>query len=325
LGLTLLARGVEQKVGGAGANVLEDVVGGARGDGVVDLAGAEGGVAAEDDGSSTSNVGGSHAGTGDGPDGVGLTDPGSGDGGARGEDINAGAVVGERRADISGGGGSDGEGVGGISRGVVAGIGIVVTGSDGVGHTDADRVLDSADQGSRATATERHVGNRGSGARLVSIGDIVNSRDDASNGSASVGSQHLDGDEGNLLGNTVELASNSAGYVSAVAVAINVLSIDGESPGGTAFEVNVVDLDTGINHIGIDTLTSRGGVVVVTIEVKENLADAVKVPQDVGLIDALVLSDGDNLVALNVGYIGMSPLTSKHVNGQLGRITPHVT
>jgi hypothetical protein len=73
-----------------------------------------------------------------------------------------------------------------------------------------------------------------------------------------------------LLGNTVFLAGDGAGAVSAVSVAILVLVAAGDSlaPFGAALEVDVVDVGTGVNDVDVDTLTTFA-VVQVLVEAAE--------------------------------------------------------
>ena len=61
-----------------------------------------------------------------------------------------------------------------------------------------------------------------------------------------------------LLGNTVFLAGDGAGAVSAVSVSILVLIAVGNSlaPFGAALKVNVVDVGAGVNNVDIDTLAT---------------------------------------------------------------------
>jgi hypothetical protein len=65
-----------------------------------------------------------------------------------------------------------------------------------------------------------------------------------------------------LLGDTVTLASNSAGAVSPVAVAIliGIAVRDSLAPFGAALKVNVLNVGTGINDVDVNTFTTIGGV-----------------------------------------------------------------
>jgi len=80
-----------------------------------------------------------------------------------------------------------------------------------------------------------------------------------------------------LLGNTVLLASDGTRAVSAVAVAVLVLITrrDGLAPRGTALEVDVVNVGSGVDNVDIDTLTAVGRVEVL-VECAEGQAVAVR-------------------------------------------------
>ena len=204
-------------------------------------------------------MGSSHGGTGEGSGG-GVAGVVSGeDARAGSEDVEDGAVVGEGRAGISVGGGTDGDGVGGRGRGVVGGVGVVVTGSDDEGDAVVDGSLDSGVQGRGVRATERHVGD---GLLATAVGsDPLNTLNDTGGGTGTVITENLDTDESGLLGNTVGVATDGTGNVGTVTVAVAVgTASDVGTDGGTAAEVVVGGADTGVNNIDSDALAG-GGVV----------------------------------------------------------------
>ena len=90
---------------------------------------------------------------------------------------------------------------------------------------------------------------------------------DIGHGTGAVGSENLDSIDIGLLGDTILLATNGTRAVSAVAIAINVLVTlrDSLAPLGTALEVNVLDVGTGVNDIGINTLTTLSGIEVLVV------------------------------------------------------------
>lgn len=80
-----------------------------------------------------------------------------------------------------------------------------------------------------------------------------------------------------LFGNTILLSSDSAGAVSAVAIAIliGVPLRNGLAPLGTTLEVDVVDVGTGVDNIDVNTLAAISGVQVL-VECAERKAVAVR-------------------------------------------------
>lgn len=91
----------------------------------------------------------------------------------------------------------------------------------------------------------------GSGGR---VGDTTN---DVGHGTASIGAENFHGDEVGTLGNTESGTSNGTSAVRAVTVAVLIDVVrDGLAPGGTTLEVDVLDIDAGINDVHVDTLAS---------------------------------------------------------------------
>jgi hypothetical protein len=132
----------------------------------------------------------------------------------------------------------------------------------------------------------------------MACGSELDTLDDVGHGSGAVRSKDLDGVDMGLLGNTVLLAGDGTGAMSSVTVAIliSIASGDGLTPLGSALEVDVVGVGTGINDIGIDTLTTILGVEVLVegTEVQRlSVRNTSKTPRGVllGLRVALVLSD----------------------------------
>lgn len=122
------------------------------------------------------------------------------------------------------------------------------------------------------SATKRHVGDRalealafaGLGSLdlfLMGGGGVLNTLDDIGHAAGAIGAQYLDGVNMGLLGNSVLLACNGTGAVSAVTVAIlvGVTRWNGFSPLGATFKVDVVDVGARVNNICIDALTALGG------------------------------------------------------------------
>lgn len=224
-------------------------------------------------GKETSDMGRGHGGTRDGVGSVLRADPGGENVEAGGEDVIALSVVGEVSTLVKEGGGTDGDGVLSSSGGVVAGVGIVITSSDGEVDASIDSGVDSKVERGRFATAQAHVGSGALEALLlavlgsldglaVSLCGVLDTLDDVGHGAGAVGAENLDSVDVGLLGDTVLLASNSAGAVGAVTVAILVgITVgDGLAPVSTILEVDVLDVGAGIDDVNIDTLTSVGGV-----------------------------------------------------------------
>ena len=101
----------------------------------------------------TSNVGGGHGSSRDGVGGVLRSNPGREDVETRGKDIIALSEVGEVGTLIGESGGTDGNSIGSGSGRVVAGVGVVVTSSDGEVDTSINGSIDSEVESDRLAAT----------------------------------------------------------------------------------------------------------------------------------------------------------------------------
>jgi hypothetical protein len=96
----------------------------------------------------------------------------------------------------------------------------------------------------------------------VRLGSVLDALDDIGHGARAVGAEDLDGVDVRLLGDTVLLASNGAGAVGAVAVAI-LVSIavgDGLAPLGATLKVDVLGVCASVDDVNVNTLTTVGGV-----------------------------------------------------------------
>lgn len=238
-----LTRGVAvegEQVDSAGGDVAQDARGCSAGNvGAENLRGL-GTKEGQEVGTETSNVGGSHGGTGDGVGGGSAANPRGKDAGARSEDIDDSTVVGVAGTGIGRGSGTncaDG-GLGG--RRGEGSVGVVVTGSNGKEDSGRDHVGGSGVHGRRSATTETHVGNRAvgaaSGARVG--GDEVHAGNDTRSGAGTRGAENLDGVDVGLLGDTVGGSANGTSDVSSVTVAVRVVAVDivGE-PCSTATEL----------------------------------------------------------------------------------------
>src|SRR5690606_7366577 len=121
-------------------------------------------------GRGTGDVRGRHRRTGDGVGGGVAAVPRRGDGGARGEQVEHRAVVGEAGAGVAGRGRADGDRLGDARGRVVGGVGAVVARGDREGHPGGDGVAYGRVEGGVCAAAEGHVGDGGAG---VVAGDPV--------------------------------------------------------------------------------------------------------------------------------------------------------
>ena len=224
-------------------------------------------------GQQASNVRGSHRGTRDGVDGVLAASPGGQNVQTRGEDVGALSVVGEVSTLISKSRGTNSHDILSSRWGGVAGISVVITSSNGEVETSVNAGVDGNFQNPGLSTTETHVGNTAlealSLALLGSIG-LLNVRlngpldtlDDIRHGTRARRSEDLDSIDVGLLGDTILLASDGSGAVGSVSIAISVFIVgrDSLSPVGTALEVNMVNADTSVDGVGINTITTISGI-----------------------------------------------------------------
>jgi len=128
----------------------------------------------------------------------------------------------------------------------------------------------------------------------VSLSGPLNTLHDVGHGAGAVGAEHLDGIDVGLLGDTVLLASNSAGTVGAVAIAILVSIARGDSlaPVGAALEVNMLDVGSSVDDIDVNALTAVGGVEVLVVSTEAQgvaVGDTSKSPRSVLLRLVIIL------------------------------------
>ena len=179
-------------------------------------------------------------------------------------------------------------------------------------------------------------------------------------GTGATRAKDLDGNELSLLGDTVLARANGTGTVSAVAVAVlvDVVLRHGLTPSSTALELNVVDVDTSVNDVGGNTLTTVTLVDVLvegaqakTLAVRDtsqtprsSLLDIVGIElasvhdsrsgvSEVGVVvdvPNLILGlrhdlDGNKGVHLDVVDLGLSTDVVKDIIGELAGITLEMT
>lgn len=224
-------------------------------------------------------MGRSHGCARDGVNGVVRADPGGENVQARGKDIHALAVVGEVGALVTESRSADGDGLLGSSGGVVARVPVVIAGSDSEVKPSVDGAVDSLVESPGLATSKRHVGDRAlvlrrpgglelsesSGSLLHSgISGENDARDDIRHGAGAVRTEDLDGDDIGGLSNTVLPGSDGTSTVSTVTVVvlIDIVLRNGLAPRGTALELGVVDVDTSVDDVNVDALTTIGRVLI---------------------------------------------------------------
>ena len=140
-------------------------------------------------------------------------------------------------------------------------------------HARVDSPVDSIVQSLGLATAQRHVGDgtlvfglSGGGIFSLGIGELFgslfsgpqNTANDVGHGTASVGTQNFDGNDVGSLGNTILARSDCTGTVGPVTVAIlvDVIQRNGLAPVGATLELDVVNVDTGIHNVHIDTVTA---------------------------------------------------------------------
>lgn len=261
-------------VGGIGGNIGQGALSGDRDDVLLELGRGElinsegrvlGRLERDEVGQETSDVGRGHRGTGNGVDGVLAANPGGEDVETRSKDVSALSVVGEVGTLVLKRRGGNSHGVLRGSRRVVAGVSIVIASGNGEVQTSLDTSVDGILKSLRLATTKTHVRNATLEALLALLGPLemglnspFDTLNDIGHGARPAGSQDLDSKEVGLLGDTVLLTGDGSRAVSAVAVTIGILIVvrDGLAPSGPALEVNVLNVDTSVNGVSIDTLTA---------------------------------------------------------------------
>lgn len=146
-------------------------------------------------------------------------------------------------------------------------------------NTIVNSAVDSVVQSLGLAATEGHVGNRTLVRRLASLlkllecgrslglsllRNIDNTCNDVTHGAAAVAAKDLDGDDVGGFGNAVLAGSDGSSAVRAVAVRIlvDIVLRDSEAPASAALEFGVCNVDTRVDDVDIDALTTMRVVLV---------------------------------------------------------------
>lgn len=141
---------------------------------------------------------------------------------------------------------------------------VVISSCNGKEQTSSDHRGSGGVGGRRVTSAQAQVDN--SLARVLAgvVGSPLHTLNNARHGSASLAVKNLHGHKARALRKTVATSSNSTSAVSSMAVAVSVLAVDSVgTPGGTALEISVPDINTGINDIGSNA--GSGGRVIVVV------------------------------------------------------------
>lgn len=100
----------------------------------------------------------------------------------------------------------------------------------------------------------------------------------------------LNSNEINFLGDSIALSTNSAGDMSAMAVSVGLGRgvVDSvSSPGGSSLEVLILNVDTSVNNVHINTSAGGISVEVRVVDLESVLADSVQAPAGVVLSVAI--------------------------------------
>lgn len=191
-----------------------------------------------------------------------------------GKDIDALAVVREVRTNVTEGRRGNSDSVLSSSRRIVASITVVIASSNGEMHAVVHSPVDRYIQSLRLATTKRHVRNGSlvrrlaGGSKLLlgsfhlllsSLSGKVNASNDIAHRAAAIATENLDSNNVRALGDTVPLRSDRACAVGTVAIAVlvNVVLRKRRPPRCTPVELLVEDVDTGIDNIDVDALTTR--------------------------------------------------------------------
>ena len=233
---------------------------------------------------------------------------------ARGKDVDAGAVVRERRPTIATVGRADGDRRWRARRRGVAGVRVRVAGSHDVGHAGRYRALDCLVQRRRDAATEAHVGD---GRQLPVGGDPVDTGDDARGVAAAATVEDAHADQRDALGDAVGAAADGAGHMRAVAVAVvGRAAVDGIVAGADApGELGMAAADAGVDDVGGDAAAGER-VGVLATQRQCPLVDPIEPPRRVGL----GCSQADDAILLDEGHVGVAPHAGQRGSIEVGDV-----
>ena len=134
------------------------------------------------------------------------------------------------------------------------------------------------------------------------VDDPVDRGDNCRGGGTAAAPEHAGGNESDVLGNAVGGASDGAGHVRAVSVAVGrttPVADRGEARLDPAGELRVRCPDAGVDDVGGDT-RARGAVGVRAVQREEPLVESVDAPRGTGLV-GIKLDDGVGFDGEDIG------------------------
>lgn len=188
----------------------------------------------------------------------------------------------------------------------------IITSGNSKEDSRADNIGGSIVRGLRLATTQAHVHHRLPANTLPAgvVDGPFHTLDNTGVAARAVAAKDLDSDQLGVLRDTVSLTSNGARDVSSVITAVHIIGVGGVgTPGGTALKLRVADIDTGVDNIGSDTLSSRR-VVEIIGGARLLRADTGETPGGVRLRDDT--RSPDNGVRLDV--LDLIPKISRSVN-----------
>lgn len=176
-----------------------------------------------------------------------TANPGGGDAGTGGENVESSTIVGEGGAAVSRVGRTDSADTGLRGGRGVGGITVVVASGDGDKDARGLQARGGLVDGGRVATAEGHAGDDALGAvaRGAVGGDKVHAGNDAAERAGAAVLEHLDAKDGHLLGHAPGLGADGAGAVRAVAVAVAGAADKGLDLLGTAFKLLYLETRSG--------------------------------------------------------------------------------
>lgn len=171
-----------------------------------------------------------------------------------------------------------------------------------------------------------------------------NTTNNISHGSTSIGAEDLNSNNVGSLGNTIRTGSDSTGTVGSMAITINIFIVVGHglAPNGTTFKLDVIDVDTSVDDVDVDTFTAMLVVDVLSESTERefgSVTDPCKALQvTVSLYDITAICcmtyprrrplhflSTNDLVAFNVINLGHLPNPLHHAVGEHARVPLYMT
>ncbi|CAB4882321.1 unannotated protein [freshwater metagenome] len=204
---------------------------------------------------------------------------------SRREQIDARPMVGIARDAVNAGRGTHGDGRRHPCRAVEAAVIAVIAGRHDHGDTIGDHVVDRCIQCGRWIATQAHV-HHGRHPGQVIVHDPLERGDDVGAQARAVARQHLHRNQRHILGDPVGGATDDAGHMGAVSVAVlglgAVAKVDPRRSDDSCSKLGVGQAGTGVDDVGSDATTGRP-IGIGVVEGLLALIDAVESPRRTAL------------------------------------------